>query len=215
MTWKTGLRPAMLGGVEFHCSDRGLKAGKALVVHEYPKRNSPYTEEMGRQARRWHVDAYVIGDDYMQRRDALISVCERPGTASYSDHWGRNGVVQCEDVDVKESSQEGRMAHLTLTLVEAGSAAPTAVVATAAALASAAGALGAAGLASFAAGGIVGQAAAGLGAGLQRFGVPAFMAARVVTRLGAGQPASLADAVPGLAMEIPARVAGRVQQEPR
>lgn len=220
MTWKQGLRPARFGSATFHTTDRGLKGGKALAVHEFPKRNSPYTEEMGRQARKWHVDAYVIGDDYMAARDALIAECEKPGARSYNDHWGRSGVVQCEDYDLKETSQEGRMARITLVLVEAGSSAmPMAIIATAAQLAGAAGSLSAVSLAGFAASGIVGQSPLSLGAALARIGVPSQVAAGVVSGLSSGSALAVGAALAKsfgvtLSSGVPARIAGAVLQKP-
>lgn len=218
MSWKSGLRPASFRGASFHVRDRGLKGGRALAIHEYPKRNSPYPEDMGREARKWTVDAYVIGDDYMARRDALIAACEKPGPGSYADHWGRSGSVACESFEVKEQSEEGRMCRLSLTFVEASSASmPAAVVATAAVLAGAASGLGAAALAQFAGAGIVGQLPASLGAGMQTLGVPAGNAVQMVSGLSAGSSVAVGLALRSglgvaLSQSVPARIGGAVLQ---
>lgn len=129
MSWKSGLRRAAFRGVEFHVRDRGHKTGRAIVNHEYPKRDENFAEDMGRDTRKWTVDAYVIGDDYMSRRDRLIDVCEREGAGSYVDHWGRSSTVRCEGCDLKETSEEGRMARFQLSFIAAGSMGPTASVA--------------------------------------------------------------------------------------
>ncbi len=219
MSWKNGLRPAMLGGVQFHTSDRGLKGGRAGVTHEFPKRNSPKDEDMGRKTRHWSVDAYLIGDDYMEQRDALVRVCERPGPVYYQDHWGRSGTVRVDDYDIKESSQDGRMARVSLALVEAGSAAASApAAATNAVLAGASQALGLVGLASFATTGIVGQAPAAIGLAMRRYGLPASLATSLAAGLRAGSSGAVASALASgagitLARGMPSRVAGAVLDE--
>lgn len=217
MTWKDGLRPASFRGVAFHTRDRGSESGRAIVTHEYPKRNTPYSEDMGREARKWSVDAYVVGDDYMSRRDALIRACEQPGPAAYTDHWGRSGRVVCDKVAVKETSDEGRMARLTLSFIEAGAAMPVATPATAAGLAGAASALGALSVAGFAAGGLVGQLPAGLGTAMGRFGLPSHLAVAMVQGLASGQASAVSTALSRglgltLSQTVPARAAGSVLQ---
>jgi prophage DNA circulation protein len=37
---------------------------------------------MGKRAKQWRVDGYVIGDDYLDQRDALIDALEPAGRAS-------------------------------------------------------------------------------------------------------------------------------------
>lgn len=222
MTWKANLRPASLGGVQFHCSDRGLKTGRALVKHEYAKRNSPYTEDMGKDTWGWSVDAYVIGDDYMSRRDALVARCNREGVVQYTDHWGRNGVVRVESCNLKETSEEGRLARLQIELVEAGSEAGglTGIVATAAVLAGASGGLMAAGVLQFAAAGVVGQSMPALS---KLPGLSSLEGLAGGVSSAARSAASLTDLAPGLAtagnvtqlaQQAAARVAGSVVSVP-
>lgn len=175
MSWKAGLRRASLGGVQFHTRDRSFKTGRSLHVHEYPKRDEPFTEDMGRDTRKWTVDAYVIGDDYMSRRDALIAVCEREGVQSYTDHWGRSARVRVESCDLKEQSDEGRMCRFSIALVEPGSIGPSMAIAGIGAVLGAASALLGASAQSAAARLVVGQAAAGIArvAGVQQSALPA------------------------------------------
>ncbi len=145
MDWKQGLRRGMLGGVPIHTRDRSYQTGRAIHVHEYPKRDTPFPEDMGKDTIKIALDAYVIGDDYMAQRNRLIAVCERNGPMSYTDHWGRSLRVVVESCDLKETSEEGRLARFSIKLIEAGSGAgglaPTAIAATAAQLSGAAGAL--------------------------------------------------------------------------
>lgn len=182
MSWKDGLRRASFRGVQFHVSSRGLKTGREIVNHEFPKRNSNFPEDMGKKTRDFSVDAYVIGDDYMSRRDALIAACEREGAAQYSDHWGRSQRVVCTVCDCKETSDEGRMARFSLTFMEAGGGAmPSAAVASAAVLSGAASGLVGSAVLSFARSSVVAQSHASLAAtlGVNVGALPAAITARV------------------------------------
>lgn len=165
MNWRDKLRPASLGGVPFHVKSRGETGGRAIDNHEFPKRNKGFAEDMGRESRKLNVEAYVIGADYMAQRDKLIDTCEREGVKTYVDHWGRSLKVVVDSYDLKESSDEGRIAHISLKLIEAGqSAAPVPQVATAFAAIAGAGGLQAVALTSFAESALVGQLPAALAA---------------------------------------------------
>lgn len=77
--WRDALRPASFRGVAFRVEVNARAGGRRGVVHEYPKRNLPYSEDMGRRARRWHVQAYHLGPDYLVLRDRLITALEADG----------------------------------------------------------------------------------------------------------------------------------------
>lgn len=151
MSWRSNLRPAQLGSARFHTTDRKFSGGHRIKNHEFPKRDSNFPEEMGHKTRRWSIDAYCIGDDYMGLRDALIAACERHGPQQYTDHWGRSGLVLCETWDLTETSHDGRFCKFSLSFINAGGGAmPVAALATATLVGIAAQSLTAASLAGFA-----------------------------------------------------------------
>ncbi|MGE0022113.1 MAG: DNA circularization N-terminal domain-containing protein [Hyphomicrobium sp.] len=143
--WKRGLRDAKFRGIAFHVRDREVESGRRIALHEYPKRDAPFPEDMGKATREWSVDAYVIGDDYMARRDSLLKACEREGPGSYVDHWGVSQRVACRRIRLMETSHEGRMCRFSIDFVEAGgglsAAAPIGIAATAVQLATSAASL--------------------------------------------------------------------------
>jgi len=144
MPWRRGLRNASFRGVRFHVRDRDLEGGRRIANHEYPKRNSNFPEDMGKATREFSVDAYIIGADYMARRDRLIAACEREGAGSYVDHWGVSQRVKCERFRLTETSHDGRMCVFRLDFIEDGgaaAAAPVGIVATAVQLAGSASSL--------------------------------------------------------------------------
>jgi prophage DNA circulation protein len=120
MSWRDQLRPGSFRGVRFHLDDRSHETGRRIHNHEYPKRDENFAEDMGRKTRTWQVNAYVIGEDYMARRDALMRACEQQGPGSYSDRW--RGTVQavCEQITLVETEREGRYCKFSIKFIAAG-----------------------------------------------------------------------------------------------
>jgi len=119
--WRDTLEEASFRGVQFGVEERGFATGRRAVVHEYPRRDVPYTEDLGRRARRFSVRAFVIGDDYTTRRDALLEACERAGPGEYVDRWLGTREVVCEQFRLTENMREGAFARFDLEFAEAGS----------------------------------------------------------------------------------------------
>ena len=121
MAWKDNLRRASFRGAEFFFEDAGLdSACRRVQTHEFAFRDTPYTEDLGRSAESFPIEAYVIGDDYMSRRDALREACEREGPGELVHPYFGSVQVLCSGCSIKESTAEGRMARFSLVFVEAG-----------------------------------------------------------------------------------------------
>ena len=123
MAWRDRLLPASFRGAEFHVASHGSEAaGRRVAVHEYPGRDTPYVEDLGRRASEYTLQAYVLGPDYDRARDALVAACAEPEAGRLvHPAWGERWVV-CTGCTVSERTDEGGMARVTLTLVEAGAA---------------------------------------------------------------------------------------------
>jgi prophage DNA circulation protein len=121
MTWRDRLQPAKLGDAGFLVESAEAELGRNTQVHEYPLRDVPFVEDLGRTARRFRLSAYVIGPEYMTARDALIVEIEKPGPRTLvHPYLGQLTVslVQCEGP--RESTREGGMAWFAITFVETG-----------------------------------------------------------------------------------------------
>ncbi|SCU73561.1 Mu-like prophage FluMu DNA circulation protein [Cupriavidus necator] len=120
MSWRDELRPASFRGVAFETRGHELGGGRRLARHEYPQRDEPYLEDMGKKAREYKVQAFVIGPDYRTARDALLEALEQPGSGELvHPFFGRRSVVAGE-FGLKESTEEGGMATFSLVFTEAG-----------------------------------------------------------------------------------------------
>ena len=96
IAWRQYLKPAMFRGCRFYVETGVRESGRRIVNHEFPKRDVPYAEDMGRRAREFTVRGYCIvypsdtrfPDDplkrknYLPARDALITALESDGPAN-------------------------------------------------------------------------------------------------------------------------------------
>lgn len=80
--WPATLRRASYRGVSFFVETDKIETGRRLVIHQFPKRNLPYIEDMGRQANRVSVTAYLVGDGADGDEKSLRSACDRGGAAT-------------------------------------------------------------------------------------------------------------------------------------
>ena len=81
------LRAASFRGVPFFVEEAGLEAGRRTQVHEYPQRDKPYSEDMGRAARSMSITAFVVGDDYIAQSERLLAALEQGGAGTLVHPW--------------------------------------------------------------------------------------------------------------------------------
>lgn len=120
MTWRDQLQPASFRGVPFAVISGSVTAGRRLARHEYPQRDVPYLEDMGRRAREYKVEAYIIGPDYMSGRDQLLAAIEEEGPGQLVHRYYGTKLVAVAECELTESTEFGGMAKFTLQFVEAG-----------------------------------------------------------------------------------------------
>jgi len=121
MTWRDRLRPASFKGVPFFVKGSTLKVGRRTQVWEFPNRDTPFVQDRGRKARGFDIEAILIGDDYDVARDALIDAFEAEGSG-YLVHpnYGDRLVKTVGEASVSETDEEGGMARITVSFVDAG-----------------------------------------------------------------------------------------------
>jgi prophage DNA circulation protein len=142
--WRQRLRPASFAGARFHVEQQSRSSGMRSVVHEYPKRNDPYTEIMGRHAIRYQITGYCIGPNYHLEKEQLVAVLERPEAGLLVDPYlpTQPMMAVCERYSVSETRERGGYCTFEMSFVQLGKAANAPVPNTAAALLQQAGATG-------------------------------------------------------------------------
>jgi len=121
MAWQDRYRPGSFRGVGFVTLAHEAELGRRGEAHQYPFRDDPWFEDLGRQGRAWSIQAFVIGPDYMSGRDALIAALEAPGAGTLVHPF--LGTFQAQPVGgcrISESTDEGGMARFDLRFVEPG-----------------------------------------------------------------------------------------------
>jgi prophage DNA circulation protein len=97
-----------------------LSGGRRIALHEYPLRSTPFAEDLGRAAREFSVELFVLGQNYMPDRDRLIAALEEPGPGQLAHPYlGRMRAV-VKDFRLTESTARGGIARFSVTFVEAG-----------------------------------------------------------------------------------------------
>lgn len=113
------LRRASFRGVPFEVTSSNLSIGRRTQTFEYPQRDDPFTEDMGRSKRTIRITAFVVGYDYIARMKRLIAACEKPGSGRLIHPW--LGSMEVTPTDLSAPVFESnRVASVSLTFVESG-----------------------------------------------------------------------------------------------
>ena len=112
--------PASFRGVSFWVETSDLSVGRRTVTHQYPQRDEPFTEDLGRAAREYRFSAFVLGDDYIEQAKKLREALEKPGAATLvHPEFGEIQVVAQPGASMS-FSQSMRRVNFSLAFVEAG-----------------------------------------------------------------------------------------------
>lgn len=119
MAYKSNLRPASFRGVSFEVLKTVLSVGRRVQVFEYPQRDVPFVEDLGKSARTITVTVMTTGDDYIARMKKVIAAIEKKGSGRYVDPWlGAMNVTPKATSSPTFSSTH--VASITITFVESG-----------------------------------------------------------------------------------------------
>jgi len=103
----------------FIVTSEDLEFGRRNVVHEYPSRDEPYVEDLGKKARKYNIQVSVMGAGWQEARDKLLDAIELPGDGTLLHPKYGSMVVSIIDARMSESSRSHGKATFTLTYVEA------------------------------------------------------------------------------------------------
>lgn len=119
--WRARLRDASFRGIPFSVEQDEASFGRRVQIHDYPNRDKPFTEDLGRATRHLSITAYLVGDDYADKRDRLISAIETagPGTLVHPFYGEMQGSIDGQ-VQVTHRADEGRMCRVVFQFVESG-----------------------------------------------------------------------------------------------
>lgn len=124
--WRKLWQPALFRDALFYVETDNRAGGRRVAVHEYPKRNMPYSEDMGRKAVRVTVQGYLIGRpgvNYITLKDRLVAALEMdgPGRLRLPMQYVRRDLqVMVQAYSISESRERGGMCTVEMDFIEYG-----------------------------------------------------------------------------------------------
>lgn len=120
MSWRDELRPASWRGRRFDVWVTDSHFGRRVAVHEYPFRDEPWVEDLGRGIRRLTVIGYLVGDDVAAQQDDMVEAAEQEGAGELVHPT--LGLRQVTLVDLATNARHdlGRVIELTFQFLEGG-----------------------------------------------------------------------------------------------
>ena len=114
------LLPASFRGVPFEVTGSSISSGRRVAVHQYPQRDVPFVEDLGRSKREVSFEAFVTGQDYIQKMQAVIKAIEEPGAGVLVHPWLGRLTVTPTSVGTAKFSSRLLFASISLNFVESG-----------------------------------------------------------------------------------------------
>jgi prophage DNA circulation protein len=139
IAWRSRYRRAKFGDAEFYVDTTVRDSARRIVRHEFPKRDAPYAEDMGRRAREITIRGYCIvfpnetkfpndklkKKDYTGPRDVLIAALETEGAQILQTPLLGFLKAVCSRYRVTEEDKLGGYCTFDMTFQEYGQAPST------------------------------------------------------------------------------------------
>jgi prophage DNA circulation protein len=129
--WRDDLLPATFRNQQFHVESSSIQGGRHIVEHEFPKRDIPYGEDMGRRPFEFSIRGYCIAfpydsnqtlyqRDYRVPRDNLKTVLDdnQPGVLQLPTMLPI--YVVCTRYNLTEEQRVGGYCVFDMSFVEYG-----------------------------------------------------------------------------------------------
>ena len=127
MSWRDELQQASFNGVPFAVFGGEARFGRRVVPHEYPMRDKPYVEDLGRAMRRIRLVGFLVenslvygGGSVIAQREALIAAAESAGQGTLIHPTLGRLTVSVPELAVSERWDVGRYFEVNFTFIESG-----------------------------------------------------------------------------------------------
>lgn len=115
------LRQCSFKGVPFQAAAVTKTIQRRQVLHEYPQRDVPYLEDLGKGATLYKVTAFLVGDNCVAQAKRLEKALLAVGAGTFVHPWdGALTVSVYQASNISYSNSELRYCSLDITFVEAG-----------------------------------------------------------------------------------------------
>ena len=116
--WRDQRREASFRGVPFVVDSDSVPVGRRIQLHEYPKRDQPMVEDMGRQTREYKFEGFVAGSDFLAQRDRLLIALDTPGPGELIHPWFGRVTVTAGKCELAHDRRELGMARFSLVFID-------------------------------------------------------------------------------------------------
>lgn len=127
MSWIDQLQRASFRGLPFGVSSAEMASGRRLAVHEYPFRDTPWAEDIGRATRRITIKGFLVsnsrvygGGDVIAQRLRMVGAAETKGDGILVHPTLGQLTVSLSNLTVVERTDDGHYFELQFQFVEAG-----------------------------------------------------------------------------------------------
>lgn len=111
---------ASFRGVKFFIETTDDKFSRNVVKHQFPDRETPFMEDLGKKLDDFQIEGYVVGDDHLDQKNKLRDAALTPGAGTLiHPHYGTMKVY-CNDIQIRQASSEKRLTRFQFTFTEAG-----------------------------------------------------------------------------------------------
>lgn len=114
------LRPAALRGLPFYVQVSEDEPTRRWVSHEFPGRDDPWHEDLGKKTRSYSLEGLLIGADVVLQAKAFAAAADAPGPATLLHPWYGPVEVVVIECRIRHDVNEARVARIALKLERAG-----------------------------------------------------------------------------------------------
>ncbi|RBL67408.1 hydroxyacid dehydrogenase, partial [Pseudomonas sp. MWU13-2625] len=106
-TWRDELLPASFRGISFLVDRAAVSVGMKGQLHEFPQRDEPYFEQLGRQSNVHALTVWIMGDDGSERRDKFLEAVPTRGAGELVHPWLGRMQVKAGECEMNHSRRAG------------------------------------------------------------------------------------------------------------
>jgi prophage DNA circulation protein len=116
--WRDRKQGASFRGVPFLVDADSVPVGRRTQVHEFPQRDQPFVEDLGRRTRQYKFTGFVAGDDFLAQRDRLLAALDKPGSGELVHPWFGRLTVTAGECELSHARNELGIARFNLVFID-------------------------------------------------------------------------------------------------
>ena len=122
MGFREEIRTASFRGVEFAVAVSNEQGGRRAVIFEFPLRDEPFVDDLGRASRQFSIEVFVLGEDHLLQAQDLQLALETRGPGVFVSPYRGSLLVQCLGFTRNENASDSGITSFGITFIEAGTA---------------------------------------------------------------------------------------------